>query len=89
MDIRELLEKVRGGKLEIDAAEKYLRSHSGVHAYEEMGYAKLDTDRKRRSGFAEVIYCQGKSDEFLPEIFRKLYEAEGEVFGTRGDGHQI
>ena len=88
MDIRELLEKVRGGKLEIDAAEKYLRSHSGVHAYEEMGYAKLDTDRKRRSGFAEVIYCQGKSDEFLPEIFRKLYEAEGEVFGTRADAHQ-
>ena len=79
MDIRELLEKVRGGKLEIDAAEKYLRSHSGVRAYEEMGYAKLDTDRKRRSGFAEVIYCQGKSDEFLPEIFRKLYEAEGEA----------
>ena len=43
MDIRELLEKVRGGKLEIDAAEKYLRSHSGVRAYEEMGYAKLET----------------------------------------------
>ena len=37
MDIRELLEKVRGGKLEIDAAEKYLRSHSGVRAYEEEG----------------------------------------------------
>ena len=88
MDIRELLEKVRGGKLEIDAAEKYLRSHSRVRAYEEMGYAKLETDRKRRSGFAEVIYCQGKSDEFLPEIFRKLYEAEGEVFGTRADAHQ-
>lgn len=88
MDIRELLEKVRGGELEIDAAEKYLRSHSGVRAYEEMGYAKLDTDRKRRSGFAEVIYCQGKSDEFLPEIYRKLYEAEGEVFGTRADAHQ-
>ena len=74
--------------MEIDAAEKYLRSHSGVRAYKEMGYAKLDTDRKRRSGFAEVIYCQGKSDEFLPEIFRKLYEAEGEVFGTRADAHQ-
>lgn len=88
MDIRELLEKVRGGKMEIDAAEKYLRSYSEVRAYEEMGYAKLDTDRKRRSGFAEVIYCQGKSDEFLPEIFRKLYEAEGEVFGTRADAHQ-
>ena len=42
MDIRELLEKVRGGKLEIDAAEKYLRSHSGVRTYKEMGYAKLD-----------------------------------------------
>ena len=55
MDIRELLEKVRGGKLEIDAAEKYLRSHSGVRAYEEMGYAKLDTDSyMKRKGRCSV-----------------------------------
>ena len=53
-----------------------------------MGFAKLDTDRKKRSGFAEVIYCQGKSDEFIGQIFRKLYEVEGEVFGTRASPHQ-
>lgn len=31
--------------------------------YEEMGFAKLDTDREVRTGFPEVIYCAGKPDE--------------------------
>ena len=84
MDMREVLEKVKQGEISVEEAEHYFRKAP----FDEMGYAKLDTDRKRRSGFAEVIYCQGKSDEFLPEIFRKLYEAEGEVFGTRADAHQ-
>lgn len=53
-----------------------------------MGFAKLDTDRKARSGFAEVVYCQGKSDVFIGQIFKKLYETEGEVFGTRASPHQ-
>lgn len=53
-----------------------------------MGFAKLDTDRKARSGFAEVVYCQGKSDAFIGQIFKKLYETEGEVFGTRASPHQ-
>lgn len=88
MDIRELLEKVKRGEMEIAAAEKYLKDNPAGRVYEEMGYAKLDTDRKRRSGFAEVIYCQGKSDEFLPKIFQKLYEVDGEVFGTRATPRQ-
>ena len=46
MDIRELLEKVRGGKLEIDAAEKYLRSHSGVRAYKAVSYTHLTLPTK-------------------------------------------
>ncbi len=51
--------------------------------YEEMGFAKLDTDREVRTGFPEVIYCAGKPDEYLVSIFRKMYEKYGEVFGTR------
>lgn len=88
MDIRELLEKVKRGEMEISKAEEYLKDNPVIRAYEDMGYVKLDTDRKRRSGFAEVIYCQGKSDEFLPKIFQKLYEVENEVFGTRATPRQ-
>ena len=36
-----------------------------------------------RSGFAEVVFCQGKRDEFLLEIFQRIYKDEGEVMGTR------
>ena len=70
------------------AAEELLRANPASRSYEEMGYAKLDTDRRERSGFAEVVYCQGKSDKFIADIFQKLYELDGEVFGTRASSHQ-
>lgn len=56
--------------------------------FEEMGFAKLDTDRKRRTGFAEVVFCERKSDEYLIEIYKKLYEKDGCVFGTRASANQ-
>ena len=48
----------------------------------DLGFAKLDTGRKKRTGFGEVVFCQGKSDEFLKDIFSRLFEANGEVLGT-------
>lgn len=56
--------------------------------YDEMGFAKLDTDRKRRTGFAEVVFCASKNDEHLVEIYKRLYEHDGCVFGTRASEHQ-
>lgn len=51
-------------------------------------FANLDTDRKERTGFAEVVFCQGKDDAFLVQIFEKLYKENGEVLGTRASQHQ-
>lgn len=79
MDTRELLEQVKTGELSIEEAEAYIRRAP----FEELGYAKLDTHRKARTGFAEVIFCSGKADEHLLTIFGRIYEAEGEVLGTR------
>ena len=53
-----------------------------------MEYAKLDHDRKNRTGFPEVIFCESKPDDFLVGIYKKMYEAEGQVFGTRATEHQ-
>lgn len=88
MDIKDILEQVQKGNLPVSAAEEMLKKNPAICSYEEMGFAKLDTDRKGRSGFAEVVYCQGKSDEFIGQIFKKLYETDGEVFGTRASHHQ-
>jgi hypothetical protein len=84
MDTKAILEKVKDGSLSIEEAEKYFKRQP----FEEMGYAKLDSHREIRSGFPEVVYCSGKPDEYLKSIYQKLYELNGEVFGTRADEHQ-
>lgn len=84
MQTREILERLQSGLISVDEAESFFKRAP----YEEMGFAKLDTHRKVRSGFAEVIFCQGKTDGHLREIFGRIYEAEGEVMGTRASREQ-
>ena len=84
MDIRNMLEEVKDGTLSIKEAEGMLRRQP----FEELGYAKLDTHRELRSGFAEVIFCAGKPDAYLQQIYRSMYEQNGEVFGTRASKEQ-
>lgn len=85
MEAREILEKVKTGQLSIDEAERFFRRQP----FEEMGFAKLDTHRQIRSGFAEVIFCSGKTDEHLLEIFGRIYQENGEVLGTRASQMQF
>lgn len=84
MDTHEILMKLKNGELSVEEAEGHLRRQP----FEELGYAKIDTHRKLRSGFPEVVFCSGKADEHLLEIFGKIYEMEGEVFGTRASKRQ-
>ena len=57
-------------------------------SYDEMHFAKIDTDRQLRQNVAEVVFCEGKEDEHLVKIFKRLYEQNGEVLGTRASTHQ-
>ena len=57
--------------------------------FEDLGFARLDTGRKERTGFPEAVFCQGKEDSFLREIFKRLYEKNGEVLGTRASAAQF
>lgn len=84
METREILQKVKSGEITLEEAEQFFRREP----FREMGYAKLDTHREVRSGFPEVIFCSGKADEHLLQIFGKLYEENGEVFGTRASREQ-
>lgn len=79
-----MLIKLKNNEISVEEVEKYLRKQP----FEEMGYAKIDTHRKIRSGFSEVIFCSGKADDHLINILGKLYKEDGEVFGTRADEHQ-
>ena len=84
MTLEEILAQVQMGGLSPEAAGKLIRQDG----YKEMDYAKLDTGRKARTGFAEVIYCSNKADAHLLKIFERLYMEEGEVLGTRASQAQ-
>ena len=84
MDVHNLLEQVRNNDISIAQAEELLKTLP----YEDLGYAKLDHHRALRSGFGEVIFCQGKSIEHLVSIFQKFYEHDRNVLGTRATMEQ-
>ena len=93
-NIQEVLKQVQEGTLSAEQAEAMLREEhfAGKTAakktlmenhFAEMGYAKLDTDRKRRTCFAEVVFCSGKSVEQLVSIYRRIYDTEGSARNAR------
>lgn len=84
MEVKQLLDDVKNGKISIEEAEGLLKRSP----FEELGYAKLDNHRGIRQGFSEVVYCSGKKDEYLVDIFKRLYEMNGEVMGTRASKEQ-
>ena len=84
METIEILNKVKSGELTVEEAERFFKKQP----FEELGFAKLDSHRVIRSGFPEVIFCSKKPDDFLVNIYQKMYELNGEVFGTRATKHQ-
>ena len=84
MDIREILESLKNDKITIEQAEKEIKNNQ----YEDLGYAKIDHNRKQRTGASEVIFCQGKPNEFLTNIYTNIYKENGEVLGTRASIEQ-
>ncbi|HET8616372.1 MAG TPA: nickel pincer cofactor biosynthesis protein LarB [Actinomycetales bacterium] len=55
--------------------------------YLDLGYARLDTDRARRTGDAEVVYGKGKAPQQVLGALRALHERHPEraVLATRLD----
>ncbi len=41
-------------------------------SFEDIGFAKIDHNRAERQGFPEVIYCAGKTNEQIQDIFSHL-----------------
>ena len=52
-------------------------------AFVDLGFARVDTDRRRRCGFPEVIFCQGKTPVEVAAITRTILEHEPVMLGTR------
>jgi len=83
--IKQLLESVRAGEIDVDEAIRRLRRLP----FESLGFATVDHHRAIRCGFAEVIYCPGKTPEQVGEIFTKLAASGGGVLATRATREQV
>ena len=71
-ELLELLEQVRSHRLPVDAALQMIQ----VAAPEaDLGFAHVDLERRDRCGFPEVIFCEGKTSEWVEAVVRKLADA--------------
>jgi NCAIR mutase (PurE)-related protein len=77
--LRSLLEGVRSGALDIDAALERMRHLP----FEDLGYAKLDHHRSLRHGITEVIFGKGKTPDQITEIATRLLEKSSNLLITR------
>jgi NCAIR mutase (PurE)-related protein len=77
--IKQLLESVRSGDLDVEKALEKLRSMP----YDDLGFAKIDTHRAMRMGFPEVIFCEGKTVSQIQEIVRKMSENSEVILAMR------
>ena len=84
MNDKEFLENIKNGKITIEEGIDFLKDYN----YKDMGFAKLDFQRKERRGFGEVIFCQGKEDFALVEIYKSFRDRKESVLGTRATKYQ-
>lgn len=80
-DVRNLLEAVKRGEVQIDEAVSTLNGT----AYQDLGYAKIDNSREARVGYPEVIYCAGKTVEQVVGIFQYMMTRESNILATRAN----
>ncbi len=77
--LRMILEKVQTHEKNIDDALKDLK----YLPYEDLGFAKIDHHRMIRTGFPEIIFCQGKTIEQIRMIMEKLISKNRSILATR------
>ena len=63
-EILELFAGIKSGRVSEQEALKYLKNYP----YEDVGCAKIDTQRALRNGMGEVIYGEGKTDDEILRI---------------------
>lgn len=84
--MRDILEKLSKGEISIDEAEKRLK----ISIVENVtNVARLDIGRVIRRGIPEIVFAEGKSNEDLVQICRRMLEKNGRVLVSRVDERQL
>ena len=80
MEIYEILESLKEGKISIREAKKFL----SLHSIEEVeNFAKIDINRSKRRGVPEVIFAETKELDEIKKIVQKTLEKTNSVVVSR------
>lgn len=79
--IKEILECVRQGQIDIEEAIQKLRGLP----YEDLVDAKVDHHRPLRKGYPETIFCPGKTPDQIVRICKSIMGKDTNVLATRCD----
>ena len=80
MEIHEILESVKVGKISINNAKKLL----SLYSIEEIeGFAKIDINRRKRRGIPEVVFAENKELNEIKKIAKKILEKTNSVIISR------
>ena len=79
--LRGLLEQVRAGAVDVDAAIERLRHLP----FEDLGFAKIDHHRALRHGIPEVVFGKGKTPDQISAIVASLLDKAQNVLVTRAE----
>jgi NCAIR mutase (PurE)-related protein len=77
--LRVLLQQLKTDAVDIDAVVERLRAMP----VQDLGFARLDTHRELRQGFAEVVYAESKTPQQVATIMQRLCEHHERVMATR------
>jgi NCAIR mutase (PurE)-related protein len=83
-DLRPLLEQLQAGHVGVD---EVLRRLDGANVAD-LGFAQVDLHRRQRCGFPEVIFCEGKTPEWVEGVVRQLAGAGQDCLATRVNAEQ-
>ena len=84
-ELQHLLLAVEAGDVPVSQALKQLRDLP----FADLGVANVDHHRALRSGFPEVILCEGKTPQEVAVIASHMAERGSVVLGTRCDAESI
>lgn len=87
MNIKEWIQQIQSGQLSEEEAEQLLQQYieTKTAGISDLGFAQLDINREKRTGFPEVIFGEGKSAEQIISIFKTLQQHASKVIATRVD----
>lgn len=78
-EIKRILKQFKSGQV----GEREVLEKLKHFPYDDLGFAKIDSQRQLRKGFPEVVFCQGKTIEQIIKITKRTKETGGKIVATR------